>query len=60
MSRWLASAGDPEVAVLAATIAYHFDNTTPLASTILATALLAQTGDRGQELEDQSKENRNV
>lgn len=60
MSRWLAAAGDGETAPLAAAIAYHFDKETPLASSILTAAIMAQTNNRGQEQEDQSKESRDV
>lgn len=46
MSRWLAMAGDDQIARLAGTIAYHFENETPQASLILAAALSAQDSDR--------------
>jgi hypothetical protein len=48
MSRWLAVAGDDPMARLASTIAYHFENETPQASSILAAAVSARAGDRGE------------
>ncbi|MGE5603948.1 MAG: hypothetical protein ACM30E_12935 [Nitrososphaerales archaeon] len=45
MSRWLALAGDDQVARLAGAIAYHFENETPVASTILAAAVSARASD---------------
>ncbi len=39
MSRWLDAAGDAETGRAAAAIAYHFENRTPTASSILAAAI---------------------
>jgi hypothetical protein len=60
MSRWLAVAGEGGPAQIAATLAYHLENQTPEASSILAAAILAKAGDSGQEQQDQSKESRDV
>lgn len=60
MSRWLKAAGDDETAPRAAAIAEHFDRQTPLASSILAAAIMAPTNNRGQEEKTNPKENGNV
>lgn len=53
LSRWLAAAGEDVAARLAATLAYHFDESTPQATTILASARLASAGRRRPGSRDQ-------